>query len=66
MRSILYNEFTIVREISNVAVVHTVHPSLPNTYLPVTFDGNGEYQSEAAVRDAIGYVTVGRTALFYY
>ncbi|KAI4612778.1 uncharacterized protein J4E87_010041 [Alternaria ethzedia] len=65
MRGLLYNEFTIVREISNVAVVHTVHPSLPNTYLPVTYHGNSEYQIEAAVRGAIGYVLVGRTALFY-
>jgi len=65
MRGLLYNEFTIVREVSNVAVVHTVHPSLPNTYLPVTYHGNSEYQIEAAVRGAIGYVLVGRTALFY-
>ncbi|KAI4702880.1 hypothetical protein J4E81_001753 [Alternaria sp. BMP 2799] len=49
MRGLLYNEFTIVREISNVAVVHTVHPSLPNTYLPVTYHGNSEYQIEAAL-----------------
>ena len=66
MRGVISSEFTIAREISNVAVVHTVHSSLPNSYLATSFHVNSEYRSEAAVHGAIGYVMVGRTALFYY